>query len=85
MPGRLLVVPVAHVESAAWPTPPGLFLEVDLLPFNAVGQRTGPELGERVVNEGFQPLASLDLIGSRTKRRHRHPSDGYYQISRPVI
>jgi hypothetical protein len=55
VPGRLLIVPVAHVENAAWPTPPGLFLEVDLLPFNAVGQRTGPELGERAVNEDFQP------------------------------
>jgi hypothetical protein len=31
-------VPVTHVKSAAWPTPAGLFLEVDLLPFNSVGQ-----------------------------------------------
>jgi hypothetical protein len=62
-----LIARVAHVESATWPAPPGLFLEVDLLPFNIVRPQTGCELGQSAIDEGFQPLASLNLIGSRTK------------------
>ena len=57
------------------PAPPGLFLEIDLLPFDRVGQQAGRELGECALDEGLQPLTSLDLISARTKRRHWHPFD----------
>ncbi len=85
VPGRLLIVPVAQVESAARPTPPGLLLKVNLLSFDTIGQRTRRELCQRAVNESFQPLTSLYLIGSRTKRRHWDLLEDYYQISCLII
>jgi hypothetical protein len=73
MPSRLLIVPVAHSEGATRSTSAGLFLEVDLLPFDPIGQHSATELGERAIDEDFQPLASFDLISPRTKRGHQHP------------